>query len=63
MALSRAIGSIMSKVILTLLWIFVFGAYAVVLRVIALFRRREGRSVSAWRDLPPDDPQGLRHQF
>ncbi|MBI3331830.1 hypothetical protein HYZ99_02610, partial [Candidatus Peregrinibacteria bacterium] len=40
MAFSHALGMVMSKIILTILWVVGFGLYGIVLKVIGLFQKK-----------------------
>jgi hypothetical protein len=61
MAVSHIIGIVMSFILLTVLWIVLFGAYALCLRVAGLFRRRPV-STTYWRDVT-GGKDGFLHQF
>ena len=52
----------MSHIILTLLWIVGFGVYAIVLRIVWLFRSR-ATPESYWVDPPKDFPDSMKYQF
>ena len=60
---SEVLGKIMSKIILTILWIVGFGTYAIVLTFFRLFRRKSPPPASYWIDVPPAPPKNLHHQF
>ncbi len=72
MAFSHALGFVMSKIILTLLWIVGFGLYAIALKVIRLWRP-DPNDAPGWIDVPESGPvhrslgEGgpaeFRHQF
>ncbi len=62
MAVSHAMGMVMSRIILTLLWIVAFGLYAAIWRIGRLFSRAEKRE-TYWEDIPQPQPDHLRHQF
>lgn len=60
--LSEAIGFVMSRILLTVLWIVAFGIYAVIQKTIGLF----ALSVPAqtyWKDCEPDYPESMKHPF
>lgn len=62
MAFSHVLGMIMSKVILTVLWIVGFGFYAIVLQCIRLVKREPPKQ-SYW-EVPPEEFEGrLKYQF
>ncbi len=63
MAFSRALGKVMSFLILTILWIVGFGIYALVLKVIRLMRKDNPASASFWLDVPHSPEDSLRQQF
>lgn len=55
------IGFVVSKVILTALWLVVFGLYAVALGIGKLFSKKT--STPQWHDVPPDFEGSMRRQF
>jgi hypothetical protein len=61
MAFSHAIGMVMSSIILSILWILVFGAYAVCLKIIGLVVRAPVKQ-SYWHDVS-EDHDDFAHQF
>ncbi|OGJ56886.1 hypothetical protein A3H22_02730 [Candidatus Peribacteria bacterium RIFCSPLOWO2_12_FULL_55_15] len=62
MAFSHVLGMIMSKIILTLLWIAGFGSYAVILTIIHLIRKTPPKT-TCWQ-IPPEEFEGrLKYQF
>ena len=62
MAFSHFLGMIMSRVILTLLWIVGFGSYAVILTIIRLIRKTPPKTTH-WQ-IPPEEFEGrLHYQF
>lgn len=62
MAFSHVLGMVMSRLILTLLWIVGFGIYAVVFKVIHLVQRKTLKP-SYW-EAPPEEFEGrLKYQF
>ncbi len=64
MAFSHALGMVMSKIILTILWIVGFGTYGIILKIIKLFRSRASPCDDTyWIDVPPLPPDDLHHQF
>lgn len=63
MEFSKALGMVMSKIILTILWIVGFGAYAVILKIIRLFVKKAETPGTYWIDVPPTAPDDLHHQF
>ncbi|MDO8648430.1 MAG: SxtJ family membrane protein [Candidatus Peregrinibacteria bacterium] len=62
MAFSHVLGMVMSKIILTILWLVAFSIYAIVLKVIMLFTSKKPKE-SYWLDAPPDYPDSMRYQF
>lgn len=61
MEFSRALGIVMSKIILTILWIVGFGGYAIVFKIVRALRRSTPAG-SYWIDVPPDQDD-LHRQF
>lgn len=61
MEFSKALGMVMSWIILTILWIVGFGAYAIVMKVMKLFTKRTMPPSSYWIDASPETD--LRRQF
>lgn len=61
MTVGHAIGVVMSSILLTILWVFLFGAYAISLKFIALFARHKKRD-SYWWDVT-EEPTDFTHQF
>ncbi len=60
---AEILGKIMSKIILTILWIVGFGTYGIILKCIWVFRRKPPTAASYWIDVPPAPPGDLHHQF
>jgi len=61
MAVSHAIGMVMSSIILTIMWVVIFGAYGIVLKLPALFVKKTKRD-SFWWDVSGEQ-HDFRHQF
>jgi hypothetical protein len=61
MAFSHAIGIVMSSVLLTLIWVFVFGAYAVILKIVKVFGTKP-HPESFWWDVSKEHSD-FEHQF
>lgn len=57
------LGKIMSKIILTILWVVGFGSYAVIHRIIVLFTPKKKEPATYWIDVPPVQPGDLHRQF
>jgi len=62
MAFSHLLGLIMSKIILTIVWIVLFSIYGVIQKIISLLRPEKPQA-SYWVDPPAEAPDALRHQF
>jgi len=61
MAISHWIGLVMSSIILSMIWLIVFGLYAIVLKTVALFQKKTIKT-SYWWDV--SEEQGdFQHQF
>lgn len=63
MEFSRVLGMIMSRVILTILWIVGFGLYAIVLKVIRLFVPKAQAPGTSWIDVTVEQSGDLHRQF
>lgn len=63
MEFSRVLGMIMSKIILTILWLVGFGTYAVILKIIRLFVPKAQAPGTSWFDVPAAVPDDLHRQF
>lgn len=61
MAVSHAIGVVMSSIILTILWVLVFGAYAIVLKIPSLFAKKTVPT-TFWWDVS-EEASDFQHQF
>ncbi len=61
MKLSRAIGLVVSSVLLTVLWGIGFGAYAIAFKVMRLFTKKT-QIQSTWVT-PPEEESELSNQF
>lgn len=61
MAVSHAIGVVMSSILLTIVWVLVFGAYAIVMKIPSLFVRKT-KPESFWWDVS-NESSDFRHQF
>ena len=53
---------VMSKIILTLLWLVGFGIYGIVFKMINLLRR-EKQKESYWKDTEKDFDSSMKYQF
>jgi hypothetical protein len=62
MAFSKALGKVMSAIILTILWIIGFGLYGIVLKIIALTRKEEPKA-SYWVTLEKNPQDNMKYQF
>jgi len=62
MAFSNVLGMIMSKVILTVMWLAVFSIYGVILKIVMLFKPKK-KSDTYWVNPPKKIENDLRHQF
>ncbi len=58
MKFSHAIGYVMSRILLTILWIVGIGLYSIVLRIVGLFRRHK-KGETEWHDIPAQTPGSL----
>ncbi len=63
MKLSLAMGFVMSRILMTVLWIVGFGFYAVVQKVMWLFGKKKTPKDSYWIDTEPDFANSMSRQF
>ncbi|MBM3228109.1 hypothetical protein FJZ27_04625 [Candidatus Peribacteria bacterium] len=61
MRFSQVLGRIMSTILLTILWIFVFGLYAIILKCMRLVSRQSSKE-TYWIDVS-DHSTEMRYQF
>ena len=61
MAFSHILGRIMSTILLTILWVVVFGIYAIVLKIMKLFSKKPSTD-TYWIDVSQDSTD-MRYQF
>ncbi len=61
MRFAHILGRIMSFILLSLLWLFGFGVYGIVLRVVTYLRPKPTLD-SYWIDVPPKMADDMRHQ-
>lgn len=62
MAFSKVLGKVMSAILLTVVWAVVFGAYAIVMKIAALFRKKPD-GPSTWVDCSPEDATTMKRPF
>ncbi len=62
MAFGRAVGKVMSAIILSILWLVAFGVYGIILRIAALVRPAQQRA-TWWVDVRALPGDSLRRQF
>jgi len=65
MLFSKALGFVMSRIVFTIVYIFVIGAYALVVRFAGMFRGTEKPNVTYWLPKPQeaDILESLRKPF
>lgn len=61
MAFSHVLGRIMSAILLTILWVVVFGIYAIAFKIIRLFSKTSGKD-TYWIDVS-NERTDMRYQF
>lgn len=61
MRFAHVLGRIMSFILLTILWLTIFALYAVVIKLVHLFRKKSP-SETYWIDVSTESSD-LRHQF
>jgi hypothetical protein len=59
---SEAMGRIMSWILLTVLWVVLFGVYAVCLKIAALLRKKE-TPTTYWHPLVQEGPDAMKNPF
>ena len=62
MEFSKALGMVMSKIILTILWIIGFGIYGIIAKIGRLFVRKAGAPGTYWIDVT-EPSSDLHRQF
>ena len=60
---SHCLGIVMSTIILTLLWVFGFGVYAVIIKIITFPKRFASEPNSYWIAVEPSTKESMQHQF
>lgn len=63
MTFSRAIGLVMSSILLTILWAIVFGIYALIIKIISLLKGPGPDPKSHWISVKNNAPNDYRNQF
>ena len=61
-AVGHRIGIVMGFVLLSVLWITIFGIYALCRKCAGLLKRPSPLA-SYWQPVPPDYPNSLDHEF
>ena len=59
---SHTLGIIMSWIILTVLWVVGFGAYAIIRKCIMPFKKKPATN-TYWIDIEASTPDAMKHQF
>lgn len=59
---AELLGRVMSSLILTVLWVIGFGAYAIMLKIANIFTSHK-KPKTYWVDPPPDFPKSMKYQF
>lgn len=60
---SHVLGTVMSFIILSILWFIGFGIYAVILKIITLPKRFAGEPATFWIDSEQTTIESMKHQF
>mgnify|MGYP003989956991 FL=1 len=60
---SHVLGTVMSFLILTVLWIVGFGIYAIVIKIITFPKRFKTKPNTYWIDVEPTTVESINHQF
>jgi hypothetical protein len=59
MTIARAIGTVMGAILLTVLWIVLFGPYA----LLYLFKAKPAATGTYWHSISPKAMGGLEHPY
>lgn len=62
MLFSKALGRVMSWILLTILWVTMFGVYAIVAKVIKLCTKKNS-ATTYWVDLEPEPAEHMKRPF
>ncbi|PIR48347.1 hypothetical protein COU80_05250 [Candidatus Peregrinibacteria bacterium CG10_big_fil_rev_8_21_14_0_10_55_24] len=62
MAFSHALGRVMSWIILTVVWLTIFGIYGIIVNIVNLLKPKSAPH-TYWVDPFPQPPEAMRHQF
>jgi len=62
MKFSHVLGMVMSKIILTVLWVIGFGIYGITLKIIHLFKKEKDTD-TYWLDTEQDFENSMKYQF
>ncbi|MDA1209158.1 MAG: hypothetical protein O2904_03980 [bacterium] len=57
---SHVLGMVMSKILLTILWLLVFGPYAIVWKILHLRKKKQS---SYWIDVDLNAKNDMKYQF
>jgi len=60
---SHVLGTVMSFIILTVLWIVGFGIYALILKLVTFPKRFAAKTNTYWIDSEPTSSDSMKHQF
>lgn len=63
MKFAHALGTVMSTIILTALWIIVFGPYALLWKIAHSGNQPSPDDDTFWKDIPDDARTDMRYQF
>ncbi len=62
LAFGRAVGRVMSAMILTVLWLVGFGIYAIILKIARLFGKHE-KQETYWIEMKKTGQESMKYQF
>lgn len=62
MAFSKVLGRIMGAIMLTVIWVVLFGIYAIVMKIGRLFAKKKDNS-STWIDCSHEDATTMKRPF
>ncbi|MBU2259985.1 hypothetical protein KKC44_05275 [Patescibacteria group bacterium] len=60
---SNVLGRVMSFIILTILWLVLFGIYAIILKILSIHKLWKKPPDTYWVDPLLEVPNGMHHQF
>jgi len=62
-AFSHVLGFVMSKIILTIVWIVGFGIYAIIIKLFLIRKLMKKKPETYWIDIKQDPIENMKYQF